>query len=46
MKVFGLEEIGLLAFEIQDADETVFGDERDGEFGADVGVGGNVVLES
>ena len=45
MKMLRLEEIGLFALEIQDADEAVFGDERNGEFGADVGVGGNVALD-
>ena len=33
VKMLGLEEVGLLALEIQDADEAVFGDERNGEFG-------------
>ena len=38
MKVLGLEEAGLFAFEIEDADEAVLGNERDGEFGAYVGI--------
>ena len=42
VKMLGAEEIELLAFEIHDADEAVFGDERDGQLGAHVGIGGNV----
>ena len=34
----------LLAFEIHDADEAVLGDERNGQLGADVGVGVDVVF--
>ena len=45
VKVLGLEEVGLLAFEIQDADEAVLGNERNGELRTDVGVGGDVVFD-
>ena len=42
MQVLGAEEVWLLAFDVEDADETVFGDERDGELGADIGIGTDV----
>ncbi len=45
MKMFRLEEVGLLALQIEHADEAVFGNERNGEFRADVGIGRNVALE-
>ena len=41
----GLKIVGLLAFEIHHADEAVLGDERNGEFGADVGIGGDVAFD-
>ena len=45
VEVLGLEEVGLLALEIEHADEAILGDERNGEFGADVGIGGDVALD-
>ena len=45
VQVLGLKKSGCFALEIHDADEAVFGDERNGEFGADVGVGGDVVFD-
>ena len=45
MEVLGLEEAGLFAFKVEDADEAVFGNERDGEFGADVGIGVDVAFD-
>ena len=44
--MLGPEEIGLLAFEIHDADEAVLGDEGDGQLRADVGIGGDVEVRS
>ena len=44
VEVLGAEVVGLLAFEIHDADEAVLGDERHGQLGADFGIGGDVVL--
>ena len=45
VQVLRAEVVGLLALEVHDADEAVFGDERNGEFGAHVGVGGDVVFD-
>ncbi len=42
--MLGTEVVCLLAFKVHDADEAVFGDQRDGQFGADSGVDGDVVL--
>ena len=44
VQVLGAEVVGLLALQVHDADEAVFGDQRDGQLGADVGIGGDVVL--
>ncbi len=38
------EEIRLLALEVHHADEPVFSDERDGQLGAHVGIGADVVI--
>ena len=43
--VFGGEVAECFGLEIEDADDLVLDDERDGEFGADVGVGVDVVVE-
>ena len=42
VEMLGTEEIELLAFEIHDADEAIFGDEGNGQLGAHVGIGGDV----
>src|SRR6516225_1080023 len=44
MQVFRFEEVRLFAFEIHDANEAIFGDQRNSEFGTDVGVGGDITL--
>src|ERR1700689_1219837 len=44
MEMLGAKEIELLAFEIHDADEAIFCDEWHGQFGADVGIGGDVEI--
>jgi len=46
VEVLGAEVVGELALEVHDADEAIFGDEGDGELGADIGVGGDVVFVS
>ena len=43
--VVGGEEGGVLGLDVDDADDLVFDDEGDGELGADVGVGVDVVLD-
>ncbi len=43
MQVLGAEVVGLLAFDVHDADEAIFCDEGNGELGADFGVGGEVI---
>ena len=42
--VLGGEEAGDLGFEVENADDLVLDDERDGEFGANGGIGADVVL--
>ena len=42
VQVLGAEVVGLLAFEVHDADQPVLGDQRNGQLGADVGIGGDV----
>jgi hypothetical protein len=42
--MFRLEEIGLLAFEVKDSDEAVLDDERNCEFGANVGIGRDIAF--
>ncbi len=42
--MLGGEEAGGFGFEVEDADDFIFDDQRDGQLGADVGVGGDVVL--
>ena len=42
--MLGLEVAGLLAFQIDDADEAVFCDQGDSQLGTDSGIGGDVVL--
>ena len=43
-EVLGTEVTGFFAFQIHDADEAVFGDERDSQLGADGGIDREVVL--
>jgi len=40
--MLGAEVAGLFAFDVHDANEAVLGDERDGEFGADIRIDGDV----
>ena len=42
VQMLGAEVAGLLAFQVHDADEAVLGDERHGQFGAHVGIDGDV----
>ena len=44
MEVLGTEVAGLFAFDVHDADEAILCDEGHGQFGANVRVGGDVVL--
>jgi len=46
VEVLGAEVVGEFALEVHDADEAIFCDEGDGELGADIGVGGDVVFVS
>ena len=43
--VFGCEVTECFRLEIEDSDDLVLYDERDGEFGANVGVGVDIVIE-
>ena len=43
--MFFLKVVGLLGLNVDDADDAIFNDERDGEFGVDLGIGVDVVFE-
>ncbi len=40
-----VKKAGVLGLDVDDSDDTAFDDERDGELGADVGVGLDVVVD-